>query len=80
MVYNNHENCRYAARFGEYNTSANVDCVDGLFGRDCIDPLLEIPFEKVTVYPDFSSEKNLHDIALLRLNRTVKFTGNCISF
>lgn len=69
---------RLAARIGEYNTSASLDCVDGPFGQDCIDNVLEIPFEEILIHPEFSKRTYTHDIALLRLNTTVQYTGTAI--
>ncbi|XP_052858870.1 serine protease 7 isoform X1 [Drosophila gunungcola] len=56
-------------RLGEYDTSKEIDCVDG----DCNQPILEMGIEQTIVHPQYdpANKDRVHDIALLRLDRAV---------
>jgi len=54
---------------GEYDTSKDIDCIDGL----CNQPVLEMGIEERIVHPQYdpANKDRVHDIALLRLDRPV---------
>ncbi|XP_017081795.1 serine protease 7 [Drosophila eugracilis] len=56
-------------RLGEYDTSKDIDCVDGI----CNLPVIEMGIEQATVHPQYdpNDRNRVHDIALLRLDRPV---------
>nr|XP_036675087.1 serine protease 7 [Drosophila suzukii] len=56
-------------RLGEYDTSKDIDCIDGL----CNQPVLEMGIEERIVHPQYdpANKDRVHDIALLRLDRPV---------
>lgn len=64
-------------RIGEYNTATGIDCAETEYGTECIDPVQDIGIEEAIPY-QLQNKDSLFkndDIALLRLNRTVRFTG-----
>ncbi|XP_044252224.1 serine protease 7 [Drosophila takahashii] len=56
-------------RLGEYDTSKEIDCIDGV----CNQPILEMGIEQRIVHPQYdpANKDRIHDIALLRLDRPV---------
>ncbi|XP_017053007.1 serine protease 7 [Drosophila ficusphila] len=56
-------------RLGEYDTSKDIDCIDGY----CNQPILEMGIEQAIVHPQYdpNNKDRTHDIALLRLDRPV---------
>lgn len=57
-----------------HNKSTKHDCVEG---EGCADPDVEIAVEKIDAHPYFVGKKDvIHDIALLRLEKEVTYTGN----
>ncbi|XP_072946547.1 phenoloxidase-activating enzyme-like isoform X2 [Epargyreus clarus] len=66
-------------RLGEYDTSkSGADCleVEG-GGTDCTDGEVIVPIETTIPHPEYKpfSVQQLHDIALIRLDRVVEYTG-----
>lgn len=64
-------------RLGEWDTSKDEDCV--IYGndkKDCTDPVQDIAIEHSFPHQGYDphSRTQLHDIALLRLDRNVQFT------
>lgn len=53
------------------------DC-DEIYPNDCAEPPIDFKIEQKIVHPmyDEDSIDQLHDIALLKLNQNVKYTGN----
>lgn len=68
---------RVGVRLGEYNTESESDCIQELDFYDCADPPQDFGVEKIIPHdayrPDTSDQHN--DIALLRLDRNVVFSG-----
>lgn len=68
---------RVGVRLGEYNTESESDCIQELDFYDCADPPQDFGVEKIIPHdayrPDASDQHN--DIALLRLDRNVVFSG-----
>lgn len=64
-------------RLGEWNRDTNPDCEVDVHGvRDCAPVHLDIAVEGVVPHPSYNPNKNqqLHDIALVRLHRSIAFT------
>lgn len=59
-------------RLGEWDLTSDPDCEDDL----CADPVVDIPLAELIVHEKYQpySKDHENDIALLRLNRSVKFT------
>lgn len=63
---------RDGIRLGEWNISSTADC----FSEDeCADSPIDADIEEEIVHPYFSASTGNNDIALLRLNQNVEFTG-----
>lgn len=62
---------------GEYNTETDPDCINNGFGEDCAPPPINIPVAERIAHESYDPNdvNQYHDIALLRLQRTAKFTG-----
>ncbi|KAF2887771.1 hypothetical protein ILUMI_18402 [Ignelater luminosus] len=63
-----------AVRLGEYNIKNETDCVNTTGIKECSDPAEDFGIEKIIIHPNFVKYDTKHDIALLRLNRTVTYT------
>lgn len=60
-------------RLGEFNLTEAVDCD---FNKVCAPPPLDMDVESITTHPDFDLRNIKHDIALIRLGRSVhEYTG-----
>ncbi|XP_055604081.1 CLIP domain-containing serine protease B4-like [Uranotaenia lowii] len=57
-------------RLGDWDIFSPKDCVDGL----CADAPVEIRVAGHIVHPDYTTEDNHNDIALIKLERQVQFT------
>lgn len=68
---------RQRVRLGEYDIKNTTDCVYNFGIPDCTDPIQRIDVEKIIVHEGFSYRNldKVHDIALIKLKRSVKFTG-----
>lgn len=68
---------RYRVRLGEWNTTTDIDCVSVNGKQDCNAQPVDLEIEETILHPDYNSNSvNKHnDIALLRLNQDVVFTG-----
>ena len=72
--------CRIdSVRLGEHTFNSSKDCeVDIEQNRTiCSDPHVDIKVQAITFHPKFRFDQNqlMHDIALIRLNKTVNYTG-----
>ena len=58
---------------GEHNLTSNPDCE----WTDCAEPFIEVAVEKSIVHEEYEANDTnyRHDIALIRLNKTVVFNG-----
>lgn len=64
-------------RLGEWDLTTEVDCeISSNNRRECADRHVDVAIEEIVVHPNFNGRNSahLHDIALIRLNRTVAFT------
>jgi hypothetical protein len=68
---------RKSVRLGEYDTDNDGQDCDPADLNDCTDPAIQIPIEEIIVHPEYSGSatNNWNDIALLRLDRTIDYTG-----
>lgn len=67
-----------SVRLGEYNTSSRQDCVDHGFNNvECSDDPIDVPVDERIAHESYNPYDNnqYHDIALLRLARSVSFTS-----
>lgn len=66
-----------SARLGEYHVGNSTDCVEfkKYHTSDCIN-FADYPIEEQIPHPYYTGEMN--DIALLRLNKDVEFTGEFV--
>lgn len=58
-------------RLGEHNTLTNPDCEKG----HCAEPVQDFLPEMIIVHNSFNKPRNMHDIALIRLNSPVTYNG-----
>ena len=68
------------ARFGEWDMTTEIDCVEYGDGTPpfCIDNILDIGIEKRIAHPLYGNEtlpSFQNDIALLRMEKEIPFTG-----
>ncbi len=70
---NSIEIIRSSVRLGEWDTSTDEDCDRG----DCSDPAVDVAVEEVITHESYNpnSKAQENDIALLRLSRSVAYTG-----
>ncbi|XP_053946959.1 serine protease easter-like isoform X4 [Anastrepha ludens] len=64
-------------RLGEWDTTTNPDCeIDVRGEKDCAPPYSDVPVEKAIAHPQYvpESRNQFHDIALLRLTKSVQYT------
>ncbi|KAI8131004.1 Serine protease easter, partial [Lucilia cuprina] len=62
-------------RLGEWDLSTNPDCIKTLTGKTkCADPYLNVGIEEIIIHSNYSAAKYRNDIALIRLDRYIKFT------
>lgn len=69
---------RESVVLGEYNTETETDCIEYDEGiTDCADEPKVFPIKTVELHPqwDYHSGNKENDIALLRLDRPVDYTG-----
>lgn len=66
----------FQVRLGDWDTRTNPDCQQKTNERVCNDPYVDVAIEQIIVHEDYdpNSRSQYHDIALLRLQRDVKFT------
>lgn len=67
---------RVSVRLGEWDTRSQVDCLQGV----CSEPPQDIPVESTIVHPGYSasSRDQKDDLALVRLSRTVTYSGKIV--
>lgn len=60
-------------RLGEYDLRTDPDCDED---EECNDPHVDVPVAEIIMHPEYYQEgvAQYHDIALLKLERTVEFT------
>lgn len=66
---------------GEHKIGTDPDCDDDRPGfDDCADPVIDVPVEDIIVNENYipKSVGQPHDIALLRLSRTVTFSSTFV--
>jgi hypothetical protein len=70
-----------SVRLGEYNTETDTDCINNGFGEDCAPPPVNVQVEARIAHESYEPNNinQYHDIALLRLRREVKFSGECFA-
>lgn len=64
-------------RLGEWDTTTNPDCETDVRGeKDCAPEHIDVLIERAIPHPQYnpSSKNQVHDIALLRLNRDIVYT------
>jgi len=64
-------------RLGEYDLETEKDCIQELNGQlDCTDPPVDYDVERIIPHPLYNPKNpsKHHDIAILKLNGTVKYT------
>lgn len=64
-------------RLGEFDISNDTDCIQELNGQlDCTDPPVDYSIEKIIPHPLYNPKNpsKHHDIAILKLNVTVKYS------
>lgn len=66
----------FEVRLGEWDTTTNPDCEEEANERVCNDKHVDVPVTEVIVHENYlpDSRHQQHDIALLRLDRQIKFT------
>ena len=66
-------------RLGEHTFNSSKDCEVGIEPNQtiCSDPAVNVKVHSVIYHPDFKENQShyMNDIALIRLNHTVNFTG-----
>lgn len=65
-------------RLGEYNILEERDCFRYGNYVECTDPPLDVGIERATAHAQFDEtrKEKPNDIALLRLDRDISYTGN----
>nr|XP_015836792.1 PREDICTED: uncharacterized protein LOC661375 [Tribolium castaneum] len=65
-----------SVRLGEYNTETDQDCINNGFGEDCAPPPVNVPVVERIAHESYDPNdvNQYHDIALLRLKRSVTFS------
>lgn len=67
-------------RLGEYNTSAEIDCVShGAAGTECNEPPITIEVEEEIPHENYSRVYKNDDIALIRLSTEINYTGKLVN-
>jgi secreted trypsin-like serine protease len=63
-------------RLGDWDTRTNPDCTIEENGRVCNDPYVEVPVTQIIVHEQYNgnAKNQPHDIALLRLQNSVRYT------
>lgn len=64
-------------RLGEFDITNDTDCIQELNGQlDCMDPPVDYAIERIMPHPLYNPKNpsKHHDIAILKLNETVKYT------
>ncbi|KAF2895869.1 hypothetical protein ILUMI_10304 [Ignelater luminosus] len=64
----------YEIRLGEWKISSPEDCEEGK-ALNCADPVIDLQIEEKIVHPQYYARRGNNDIALLRLNRNIKFSN-----
>lgn len=60
---------------GEYDTRNETDCIYTRYGSDCADPPQTFNIEEIIPHESFRFNSTLHDIALIRLDKDIKFSS-----
>lgn len=64
---------------GELNTNTLRDCVKTPFGERCSDAPIKLGVESVTIHPQYNGKKDF-DIAILKLEKEVQFSGEYLNY
>ena len=72
---------RISVRLGEWNISSTQDCSGVDKYRECNPPVIDVAVSKSIVHPEYvdSSKQKYNDIALLRLQEPVSYSGKISS-
>lgn len=67
-----------SVRLGEYNTDTDEDCITIMNIKQCAPTPVDVAVAESIAHEDYDpyNTNQYNDIALLRLSRTVQFTGN----
>uniref|UniRef100_A0A182JX59 CLIP domain-containing serine protease n=1 Tax=Anopheles christyi TaxID=43041 RepID=A0A182JX59_9DIPT len=63
-----------AVRLGEYNTNTEIDCVMEEQEEICADRPIDADVESSVVHPEYDETAHAHDIALVRLAQSIRYT------
>ena len=66
----------FRIRLGDHNITSLVDCQKVYGGVDCNNPFLRVEIENYIIHELYDQSESIHDISLIRLQKSVKFTGN----
>lgn len=69
---------RESVRLGEWLIPSVNDCVYD--GGECTDKVVDVGIEKRIPHPDYEPSCGLHDIALIRLDKDINYSGNTFAF
>lgn len=64
---------RIGVRLGEHDLSEPEDCIIVKSRRLCAPPVEDVGVEKTIPHPNFSNARKTNDVALVKLNRSVRF-------
>ncbi|KAK4881499.1 hypothetical protein RN001_004818 [Aquatica leii] len=74
VIVNNYFNFQLdSVRLGEWRISTEMDC-DNLANNECTDPVVDLKIERNIPHNQYNGRSGKHDIALIRLERAVRFT------
>lgn len=67
---------RKNVRLGEFNVRTDPDCIEEPNFLNCGDSALNVGVDKIWVHPEYDefSANKFHDIALIRMEKSVPFT------
>ena len=69
-------NFRFQIRLGESDVTTDPDCETFVTGKHCGNPVKIYEVEEIIQHPQYDIKSRYsHDVALIRLNDTIKFTG-----
>ncbi|GJQ74217.1 CLIPB9 [Trypoxylus dichotomus] len=64
----------HKVRLGEWKTDADPDCFGGGAFKICAEKPQDFGIEQVISHPDYDTKNRYHDIALIRMNGTARFS------
>ncbi|KAK5649790.1 hypothetical protein RI129_000819 [Pyrocoelia pectoralis] len=69
-----------SVRLGEWRISTERDCEEHLVNSECTDPVVDVQIAETVPHNNYVRRTGKHDIALVRLAKSVQFTGNFIMY